>query len=476
MKKIYRGSASAYVLALLGILILAGALLMRSGAPAKPAADVSCNGCNVIVIGVDTLRADHVHAFGYPLPTTPNIDRLVARGYAFTNAISASNWTVPSFMSIMTGVYPSVHKVVNKYSVFTAQTQTLSSLQTLSPQIRTLAQALKSAGYATGGFTGDAGVSGSFGFKQGFDEYTDEKTFGGLANSETHALSWLDGLQKGQKFFMFFHGYDLHGQFNLPQDERTFVPADYKGPYTGSPVEQAKLREDQLSAPLSLTPADVAFWKGLYDSKIHAADAQIGEFLSELDKRGLLKNTIVIVLADHGEEYYEHGGIDHGQSLYDELIHVPIIIDLPQAAGGVAVSAQVSSMDVAPTILQMLNVASDPAYAAQLEGQSLVPYLSGEKTVGRDVFIESDYRDFLHERGVRTADGWMYIRNFVNGKEELYDLNADPGEKNNLAASASAKAAALKQELFAHIQNDLHADPSARYEVGCLPVYPTECK
>ncbi len=458
------------------VVITLGLAVSGKGSPTS--SDISCKDCNVIIIGIDTLRADRVHSFGYPRETTPHIDALAAGGYSFVNAISASSWTVPAFMSVMTGAYPSVHKVTNKYVEYDPKDpkkQILSDLRALSPQIETLAQAMKAAGYVTGGFTGDAGVGHAFGYGLGFDIYTDAETFGGLGNSETHALAWLDTLPKNQKFFMFFHGYDLHGQFKLATSSESFVPKDYKGPYTGSPQEEAKLREDQLVSPLSLTPADVAFWNGLYDSKIRAADAGVGDFIAALDGRGLLKNTVIVVLSDHGEEWHEHGGIDHGHTLYDELVHVPVIVSIPGTRGGVKISAQVSMMDVAPTLVQMLGMASG-TFAGQLEGKSLLPYITGAATAGRDVFIETDYRDFTHKRGVRTADGWKYIITLENGKEELYNLNTDPREKENLITKEVAKATTLKDKLREHVENDLHSTLSAPVTTGCLPVYPTECK
>lgn len=469
------------LLILVVVVIVAALFLWNKGGTSNPiaTAQLQCPNCNVIIIGVDTLRADHVHAFGYPLETTPNIDALASKGYSFTDAISASNWTVPSFMSIMTGVYPSVHKVVNKYVEYDPKDpkkQILSNLGQLSPQIQTLAQAMKGAGYATGGFTGDAGVSGSFGYKQGFDVYTDEKTFGGLQNSEGHALTWLDSLGKGQKFFMFFHGYDLHGQFNLATSSRVFVPQNYKGSYTGSPAEEAKLREAQLAGPISLTTADAAFWTGLYDSKIHEADAQVGDFIAQLKTRGLLGNTIIVVVADHGEEFYEHGGIDHGQSLYDELVHVPLIIDVPNAAGGKMIPAQISTMDVGPTLFGILGISADKTFADQQLGKNLLPYMAGQESTGRDVFIETDYRDFTHQRAVRTADGWKYIITLESGKEQLYDLNTDPAEKNNLITANAQKASTLKQELEAHVKTDLGSTLAAPASTGCLPVYKGECQ
>jgi len=448
--------------------------------PTVPA-NLSCPDCNVIIIGVDTLRADHVHALGYPLDTTPTLDSLAAHGFVFTQAISASDWTVPSFMSIMTGVFPSVHKVTNKYVVFDPKNpanQVLANLHALSPTIETLAQQFKAAGYATGGFTGDAGVGHGFGYNQGFDVYTDETTFGDFDNSDTHALAWLDSLQKGQKFFMFFHGYDLHGQHALPKNEQVFVPKNYKGPYTGTPAEEAKLREAVLTPQgVHLTAQDAAFWAGLYDSKLRAADTKLSTFLDQLKGRGLLDKTIIVVVSDHGEEFYEHGAIDHGQSLYDELIHVPLIIDLPSASTSSTIVGQVSTMDIGPSLLAMVGIQGSSQYQSQVAGRpNLLAYLASSTTPGYDVFDETDYRDYIHERSVRTAGGWKYILNLVSGKEELYNLVTDPGEKTNLIAQEPSQAEALRTELRAHVTHDLHEDLSAPASVGCLPVYKGECE
>jgi len=464
----------------LALVIIAGYFILTRPAPSAAPAPFGCQNCNVIVVGMDTLRADHIHAFGYPLDTTPNLDAFIAHSYAFDNAISASNWTVPGFMSIFTGVFPSVHKVVNKYVTYTPTVQTLSNLHALSPNIQTLAQSMQANGYATGGFTGDAGVSHFFGDSQGFDVYTDNVTFGTLGNSEGHALQWLDSLKHGQKFYLFFHGYDIHGMNYLPPAKRIFVPKDYTGPYTGSPAEEAKLREQQLlPGGIHLTPADVTFWTGLYDSKVHEADAQFGDFLNQLKERGLLQNTIIVVVADHGEEIYEHGGIDHGQSLYDELIHVPLIVSIPGAPGGVMIHGQVTTMDIGKAVLSLVGATPSPAFASQTSGRpNLVTYLEDPSKPGYTVYVETDYRDYTHKRSIRTPDGWTYILTLENGKEELYNLTTDPGEHTNLIGNPAdqAEAEKLRTALRAHLVNDLHADLSKPMPTGCLPVYDGECQ
>lgn len=436
-----------------------------------------CSGCNVLVIGVDTLRADHVHAFGYERDTTPTLDSLAAKGYAFTNAIAPASWTVPSFMSVMTGVYPTIHGVVNKYVVFNKSEQQLTNLKEISPSIETLAEAMKSAGYVTGGFTGDAGVSGAFGYKQGFDAYTDEKTFGGFENSSKHALEWLDN-QKGKKFFMFFHGYDLHGQFApSTTTPHRYVDANYRGVYNGSPKQEAILREQELVSPLWMTDADAKFWMATYDEKVRSADDQLKLFLDELQKRGVLENTLIVVVADHGEEFYEHKGIDHGHTLYDEQIHVPLMFVVPGMKGGVVIPQQVSTMDIAATLFKLTGITPSEQWQKQLKsGVDITAYFTDSQKPGNDVFSETDYRDFTHKRSVRTADGWKLIVTLQTGKEELYDLNTDPKELKNLVNENKEKAAELREKLRTHIKDDLGKDPDAKPAVGCLPVYKGECE
>lgn len=439
----------------------------------------SCKDCNVIVIGVDTLRADHLSALGYERKTTPVLDELAKEGTIFSQSISAAPWTVPGFMSIMTGVYPSVHGVVNKFKTFTPETKKLSNLKEISPNIETLAQQFKAAGYATGGFTGDAGVSAKFGYGQGFDQYTDEVTFGGFENSNTHAVKWLDSLPKNQKFFMFFHGYDLHGQFagSAKDYKGSFAPTNYTGPFKGTSVEEAKLREDQLAGPLNATKADAAFWTAWYDSKIHDADARLQGFLDELKARNLLDKTVIVLVSDHGEEFFEHKGFDHGHSLYDELIHVPLIFKIPGVAGGAVVKNQVSMMDVGPALLNIAGVTPSAAYAKQTAGRpNLLDYITNPAKPGYDVYTETDYRAFTFKRSIRSADGWKYVRTLQTGEEELYNLNTDPKELTNLASTNAAKKTELRTKLDAHIVNDLKADPNAKPATGCLPVYDSECK
>jgi len=202
---------------------------------------------NVILVSFDALQAAHVGSLGYSRNVTPTIDAMAKEGFNFTNNISTASWTVPASMTWFTGVYPSEHRLTNKFSVFNPPNNVLSNLKKLSPELVTLAEVLKQNGYATGGFTGNAGVSGFFGYDQGFDRYFFEKgKFGSMGVSIPKALDWLKE-NKGQKFFMFLHGYDCHGQ-GIPEGgfDYRFVDKGYDKKFTGSKEEQEALREEGL--------------------------------------------------------------------------------------------------------------------------------------------------------------------------------------------------------------------------------------
>jgi arylsulfatase A-like enzyme len=261
---------------------------------------------NLILISFDGLQAKHLSEYGYSLNTTPNLDAFLDKSSLFTNTVSPSSWTVPTHMSIFTSMYPSEHQVVNKYSDFDITTQKgiIANLKELSPNAITLAEILKSNGYTTGAFTGDAGVGPQFGFNQGFDTYFETETFGGFESNVPKALDWLRQNQH-QPFFLFLHGYDVHGQHEPESGfDYRYVQKPYTGKYTGSKVEQGKLREESLAkGSLNMSEEDVSFWRAIYDEKINRADVEFYTFLDQVQNMNLLENTIIIVMSDHGTEF-----------------------------------------------------------------------------------------------------------------------------------------------------------------------------
>jgi arylsulfatase A-like enzyme len=418
-----------------------------------------------------------VSALGYDRPVTPTIDAMAKSGYNFTNNISVASWTVPASMSWFTGVYPSEHKLTNKFAVFNPPNNKLSNLKELSPDLTTLAEILKDNGYVTGGFTGNAGVSGFFGYGQGFDQYFFEKgKFGSMGVSIPKALDWLKE-NKGKKFFMFLHGYDAHGQA-VPAEgfDYRFVDKGYDKKFTGSAQEQEALREEGLAkGTVTLRDEDVRFWRAIYDEKIQRTDAKFKGFVEELKKMGLLEKTIFILTSDHGTEFHEHGRFDHGFSLYDELIHVPLVINLPGRTAGKVITDQISSLDIMPTILELLAVKVSDKAKGQLRGQSLVPALQG-KPVAKDVYSETDYRQYTYKRSVITKDGWKFIYTLENKGRELYNLKADPKETVNLVEKEPRRAYELEQQLFARFKAIGHDLTAKQWIPGLNPVYDSQAK
>jgi arylsulfatase A-like enzyme len=433
---------------------------------------------NLIFVSFDALQAAHVGSLGYERNVTPTIDAMAKEGFSFANTISTSSWTVPASMTWFTGVYPSEHRLTNKFAVFSPpNNNVLSNLKKLSPELVTLAEVLKENGYATGGFTGNAGVNGFFGYDQGFDTYFFEKgKFGSMGVSIPKALDWLkDNGQK--KFFLFLHGYDIHGQ-GMPEGgfDYRFVDKGYDKKYTGTKEEQEALREEGLAkGQIPLREEDVRFWRAIYDEKIQRTDARFKGFLEELERMGLMDKTIFVLTSDHGTEFHEHKRFDHGFSLYNELVHVPLVIKLPKRSDGKVITDQVSSVDVMPTVLDLLDVTMPAKAQNQLRGSSLVPAFRGV-SAAKDVYSETDYRLYTFKRSIQTKDGWKLICTMENNGRELYNLKTDPGETTNLVDKEPRLAYELEQKVFAHFKSLGHDLSARRWETGMNPVYDIQGK
>ena len=436
---------------------------------------LKCENCNVLIVAFDAEQARHVHYFGYPKLTTPVQDSIAKEGFVFTNNIVQASWTIPSFMSYFTSLYSSEHGLTNKFIKYSKDEKIISNFKNISPEIKTLAEVFKDNGYATAGFTGDAGVGKQFGYDKGFDIYLDSsQPFGGFEDSVPPALEWLKK-NKDKKFYMFLHSYGVHGQNDIEEGfTGMFLDFDYKGPLRGGKEEQGKLREEGLAkGKLDLTEEDYKFWRALYDEKIYYEDKKFGQFWEEFKNLGLDKNTILVILSDHGTEFGEHGRFDHGFSLYDELLHVPLIIKFPSNIRGV-IKEQVRAIDLMPTLIESAGLKIDEKTKEQTRGKSLIPLMIGQEKIGRNAFSETDYRNYTHQKSLRTVDGWKFIYTFEKDEAELYNLNKDPAETKNLILEEPQKAYELEQELFEYIKTTKQ-DLTKLKEVGCLPVYGEIC-
>lgn len=412
---------------------------------------IQCNNCNVILIDLTALRADRLSSYGYPPNTTPNMDILASNSIVFKNAISASSWTLPSVMSVFTSAYPSEHGLKNNKIKNKDGNLVKANLKEMNRDITTLAEVLRQNNYATAGFTGDVHLNKTYGYGNGFDEYYGEKPFAGFETNVPLALDWLKE-NKNRKFFLFVQGYDLHGRYGLQKDSaKKFMDKGYNGLYTGSVDEQIYLRDLSLEeGHVNLSEEDMKFWRSLYDTKLYDADKRLGIFFNELEKSGVTGKSIIIIMGDHGDEIFERNRIDHGFSLYDELIHVPLIIRIPNLKHHKAIEGQVRTIDIMPTILDLISVDLNQSVKNQMKGESLVPLMQG-RSMNLDAFSETDYLYKIFKRSIRKSNGWKFIYSLDTNQRELYNLNKDPKEKNNLVNEEPQKVYELEQELFKQI-------------------------
>lgn len=394
---------------------------------------------NVIIISFDTLRPDHLGCYGYERETSPNIDKLAESGVLFTQAVSTSPWTTPAHYSLFTGLYPSAHQNKRTFAEPFYYDETLAAV-------------LKRNGYYTVAFTGGGSVSSEFGFGNGYNIYEEFSSYNatsspaGLYNHENdtekifqRAMGWLEENSE-LKFYMFLHTFECH----IPYEGTFFLPE----------VAGATLIEQR---------------KAFYDGDIRVADSYLGEFMNKLEALGLLSNTILVFLSDHGDEFYEHyresdivliesrevipipksedeiipqiSVVDHAHSLYEELIRIPLILRIPDLDPPKRVlDNQVRIIDIMPTLLDLLDI----EYSAPLQGASLVELIETGRR-DEDPPALSEFTDIGPERKSIRKDGYKYIRiedtdksryyTFKNlNRHELFDLNADPNEKANIYA------------------------------------------
>ena len=402
---------------------------------------------NLLLVSMDALRYDRTGFGGHTGGLTPNLDALAEESVVFHDAVAPASWTLPSHMSIWTARWPSVHGVTNKLRLL-SQDQMVPTQ--LSPGIETFPDYLIRQGYLAAGFSGGAGVQASYGFGRDFETYQDDRYFAGLDYGVEPALEWLEQ-HRGQRFFLFLHGYDSHGQYPLPDSSLQTLRAEYKGVLKGDIEEQAELREKGLDAiehpgeeadlTAELGEEDARFLMAVYEQKVAAADERLGTFLARFRSMGLLENTLVAVISDHGDEFMEHGALDHGTSLFEEQTHVVMMLRFPGYARRQDIQAPVRLLDVFPTVFDALGL-QGPAGA---DGRSLLPLLRGQE-MDLPIFSETDYRLFVHHRMTRRGDHKL-ILDLADGEKQLYDLSADPVEAQDISSSNPRVTYEMEQEL-----------------------------
>ncbi|MBU1201544.1 MAG: sulfatase-like hydrolase/transferase [Nanoarchaeota archaeon] len=387
--------------------------------------DYHCKDCNVVLISIDTLRADHLGAYGHYRNTSPNVDLLAAEGLLFEKAFSQSPLTVPSHMTMFTSLYPSVHKVCNY-----ERSEDYCS-HYLSFNYSTLAQILHDYGYVTGGFTGGGHVSELFGFSRGFDvwkEYRNRRNESETLQSIVDISNWVETV-KDKKFFLFYHTYIVHDPYISPSRFHLWIDINKTNIYLSTEEilndfnnSEVDFRKIFWAGVNHSDPSDLKQLLGLYDGGVLYADEQVGLIIDKLKEVGVYDKTIIIFTADHGEEFLEHNEFLHWK-LYNEILHVPLIIRLPGVESK-KINNYVGLVDIVPTLLDFLGIFS----LSQFQGVSLKPMIFGYKEAPRIVFSESvqNYR-----YSVISGD-WKYISR-KDGVVELYNITDDFYEQKNVA-------------------------------------------
>jgi arylsulfatase A-like enzyme len=443
---------------------------------------------NLILITIDCLRADHLSCLGYPKKTTPNLDYLASKGVLFSQTISVGHRTSISFIAILTSTYPLMY----------------GGQLRITDSRTTLAQVLKEHGYHTATFPSNPWLSSYFGYHRGFDTFDSSfSTIGSegrlrkpkalvkriigskgklydlvyqlyasipvyplASDLNRKAVRWLP--DNPSNFFLWLHYMDVHEPYYHPSLKKFSLLERY---------HLSKLSYKAIRNPGSLSPEEVNKYIDLYDAQIRYVDEMVGSLLHTLKPNDMSDNTFVVITADHGQQLMEHGYCSHGGfHLYDEVVHVPLIIIGPGLPGQV-ISQQVSLLDLAPTILDMLGIEKPEAFL----GNSLLPLITGNKVQPGDLPAISETDSTVdpahlppweaitqldtHKRVISLRTGkWKYIYN-EGRQDELYHLENDPKETQNMIDAQPDIATELRAKIMAHIEFEDRSTPGERESI-----------
>lgn len=440
---------------------------------------------NIVVLVVDTLRADHLGTHGFPGDISPALDRLAGEALVFDNAFAQSPWTKPSTASLFTSLYPQVHRVT------THEGEDWGGLpesgdggsKVLPPQAVTLAEVLRDHGYRTAAFVANPFISAHFGFDQGFDSYDVRLEY--ERNRAEHlvaaARAWLVARDPGQPFFLYLHFMDVHAPYDAPQ-------ADYRALEGSASADGRVLRPDQMPdrrfhnievRPTWATAADrrrVDYWRTRYASGVRKLDREVGALLSFLADNGLDDSTIVVLTSDHGEELFEHGSWSHGFSFYEHQLRVPLFVRVPAGPDGPAgpgvtggtprgrrTTEMIEGVDVMPTLLAAAGI---PA-ADGLQGRDLSALLRGDAIDGGEYCFAGASLAGGRSHALRSRDHKL-ILDLDSGLARLYDLAADPGEQTDIAGTDPELTTRLSTRLLRHLDESV-ADGVLEAEAAEIP-------
>jgi arylsulfatase A-like enzyme len=434
---------------------------------------------NVVLIVVDTLRADHLGFHGYERDTAPNVAaQLAGRGVVFEQAHAQAPWTLPSVISYMTGRHPSEMALPEVIR------------QGIREETPSLAERLRAAGYRTAAFLANPVLHPANGFTRGYESfYTPIASVRSISlNGDSvnrHLLPWLGAhaVPGGDPFFVYVHYVDPHDPYLNPEQEdgRSVFYPDYRGPVDGGWAHSLYVGQRRL--PDGAEEAGRRHLEALYDSEIHYVDGLIGELLAAIPPE-VAAQTLFVFTSDHGEEFLDHGWWKHGRTVYEEQLHVPFVLRWDgRLPAGRRVAEPVELLDLAPTVLAAAGVEAPAGW----EGIDLLPVAAGESTPPRRVSVGQHLAEGP-ERAAALLDGWkllLFNRNAPFAPEkpadqaiwqsnldhtarvELYNLEDDPGERRNLAGERPADVARLAPFVLRRLDQPLAR--GLRVALGAVP-------
>ncbi len=433
--------------------------IARAAAPARAGAP------NVLLITVDTLRPDRLGCYGYARPTSPNLDALAARGVRFESAYSSAPWTLPSYGSLFTGRLPGEHRagiVTEREALYGTDTDSTSNAtEVLRPDLATLAEAFAGGGWSTAMFQNNPYLSRAAGLERGFQRYV---SYGSNArNGVDLALAWIED-RKGP-WMLVLHLMDPHFPYAPPAPfDQRFAGRDV-GTLENWPPDLAALRKERPSDEVARLSSD------LYDGEIAFTDAEIGRLLGMLETKGIGKDTIVVLHSDHGEEFWEHGGCDHGHAQHEELLRVPLVVAWPgRVPEGRVVEPRVRALDLYATLLDLAGL----PVPEDVESRSLKPLFDAGGDP-RQVIAEAVHAGRREMKAILRGP----LKLVARGADEnrLYSLDDDPAERIDLAPARAQEVETLRRFLSTHHARskeaakharELELDAEARARMGAI--------
>jgi arylsulfatase A-like enzyme len=382
-------------------------------------------GANVLMILVDTLRADHLGCYGHPRETSPFLDEFAGESVLFENVTSASSQTVPSMISIWSGVYPRQHG--NQY--FDQTRSFREPRRGVPPKVpddtRLMAESFRERGYRTGAVVTNPWMRAEYGFSRGFEEYEylPEVVKGVYPRGSEVNRVGIDLLRRWREepFFLYLHYMDVHAPYQPREPYRT----QFAGPANGRRVLS-------WNGPLpQALPRDVEYTHAHYDAEIRGLDDHVRELMLALQSLGLESSTLVIFASDHGEEFHEHGGMGHGSTLYEEVVHVPLLIVHPEIPPR-RVAEPVSSLDLLPTVIDLIGLdgRADPIDGTSLTGLMIGDAGAGSRPGARPLFSELGAVKAIRRGGQKVIQ-WL-----AKPRLDAFDVTLDPEERHAVVEGA----------------------------------------